>query len=103
MFKKFNFTGKRKVIWKGNERDIIANLGAHPNDENELILNKENNINNNDHANFSGTNNAQASIKREDPKIGRNELVKISNGKETKEIKYKKAQALINSGEWKVL
>ena len=38
MFKKFNFTGKRKIIWKGNERDIIANLDAHPNDENELTI-----------------------------------------------------------------
>ena len=89
---------------KISSEEDLKNTGRKSiNDENELILNKENNTNNNDHANFSGTNNAQASIKREDPKIGRNELVKISNGKETKEIKYKKAQALINSGEWKVL
>jgi hypothetical protein len=38
MFKKFNFTGKKKIVWKGNERDIIANLDAHPNDENELTI-----------------------------------------------------------------
>ena len=43
------------------------------------------------------------SIKRDEPKIGRNELVKITNGKETKEIKYKKAQAFIRSGEWKII
>jgi preprotein translocase subunit SecA len=89
---------------KISSEEDLKNAGRKStNDENELILNKENNTNNTDQANFSGTNNAQASIKREDPKIGRNELVKISNGKETKEIKYKKAQALINSGEWKVL
>ena len=89
---------------KISSEEDLKNAGRKStNDENELILNKENNTNNTDQANLSGTNNAQASIKREDPKIGRNELVKISNGKETKEIKYKKAQALINSGEWKVL
>ena len=41
-------------------------------------------------------------IKREEPKIGRNNFVKITNGKETKEIKYKKAKPLIDSGEWKI-
>jgi preprotein translocase subunit SecA len=38
-----------------------------------------------------------------DDKIGRNELVKITNGSETKEVKYKKAEALIASGEWKIV
>ena len=33
-------------------------------------------------------------------KIGRNEKVKIRKGDETKIIKWKKAQALIESGEW---
>jgi preprotein translocase subunit SecA len=28
--------------------------------------------------------------------------VKITNGEETKEIKYKKAKPLIDSGEWKI-
>ena len=42
-------------------------------------------------------------FKREQPKIGRNDLVKISNGDETKEIKYKKAKPLIDSGEWKIV
>jgi len=33
-------------------------------------------------------------------KIGRNEVVKITNGSETKEMKYKKAEPLIATGEW---
>ena len=35
-------------------------------------------------------------------KIGRNELVKITNGQETKEMKYKKAKRLIETGEWHI-
>jgi len=36
-------------------------------------------------------------------KTGRNETVEITNGKETKSIKYKKALPLIESGEWKIV
>ena len=36
-------------------------------------------------------------------KIGRNDIVTITNGEETKEMKYKKAQSLIESGEWKLV
>ena len=36
-------------------------------------------------------------------KLGRNELVKISNGKETKEMKYKKAKSMIESGLWRIV
>ena len=39
---------------------------------------------------------------REEPKVGRNEIVKITNGQETKEMKYKKAKPLIESGEWRI-
>ena len=35
-----------------------------------------------------------------DRKIGRNEKVTIKRGDETKVIKWKKAQELVNSGEW---
>jgi preprotein translocase subunit SecA len=42
-------------------------------------------------------------ITRNEPKVGRNDIVKISNGKETKEIKFKKAQPLIDSGDWKII
>jgi len=36
-------------------------------------------------------------------KIGRNELVKITNGTETKEVKYKKAEPLVATGEWSIV
>jgi preprotein translocase subunit SecA len=38
-----------------------------------------------------------------DDKIGRNELVQITNGTETKEMKYKKAEPLLAGGEWKIV
>ena len=40
---------------------------------------------------------------RQEVKIGRNELIKITNGQETKEIKYKKAKPMIDTGEWKII
>lgn len=40
---------------------------------------------------------------RNEEKIGRNDLVTITNGKETKEMKYKKAESLLASGEWKLV
>ena len=42
-------------------------------------------------------------VKTDEPKLQRNEIVKITNGKETKELKYKKAKPLIESGEWKII
>ena len=35
-------------------------------------------------------------------KFGRNEIVMITNGKETKDLKYKKAKPLIDSGDWEI-
>ena len=35
-------------------------------------------------------------------KFGRNEIVMITDGKETKELKWKKAKPLIDSGEWEL-
>ena len=34
--------------------------------------------------------------------FGRNEIVMITNGKETKDLKYKKAKPLIDSGDWEI-
>ena len=42
-------------------------------------------------------------VLRDETKIGRNELIQITNGQETKEMKYKKAMPLIDSGEWKII
>ena len=56
---------------------------------------------------FSGEGVAAASqqgqVKRDVPKIGRNDIVKITNGTETKEMKYKKAEQLIAGGEWRLV
>jgi len=46
---------------------------------------------------------AQPMRAAEDGKHGRNELVLITNGVETKEVKYKKAEPLLASGLWKVV
>ncbi|MCA9365604.1 preprotein translocase subunit SecA [Candidatus Kaiserbacteria bacterium] len=55
-----------------------------------------------------GSSSANSSPNKQTPRssekvFGRNEIVKITDGKETKEIKYKKAEAMINSGKWKLL
>ena len=42
-------------------------------------------------------------VKTDEPKLQRNEIVKITNGKETKELKYKKAKPLIEAGDWKII
>ena len=47
--------------------------------------------------------NHTSTIKRDEPKFGRNEIVKITNGITTEEMKYKKAEALIKTGEWKII
>ena len=35
-------------------------------------------------------------------KYGRNDKIKISNGSETKELKWKKAKPLVDSGDWEI-
>ncbi len=40
---------------------------------------------------------------RHEEKIGRNEMVKITNGDEIKELKFKKAEQLIAEGSWKII
>ena len=53
----------------------------------------------------TNTNRAQQAPKRAQPvsvkkETGRNEKVAITNGSETREVKWKKAKPLIESGEW---
>lgn len=74
-----------------------------PVENNDLELKKEdfNNINQ-QNLNPDEIKEAQP-IKRDEPKMGRNELVTITDGQETKEVKYKKAKALIESGEWRII
>jgi preprotein translocase subunit SecA len=54
-------------------------------------------------AQSSGIMTGVAGPRSSDKVIGRNETVVITNGTETKEIKYKKAEALIASGDWKLV
>ena len=42
-------------------------------------------------------------IQTDEPKLQRNEIVKITNGKETKDLKYKKAKPLFETGEWRII
>jgi preprotein translocase subunit SecA len=42
-------------------------------------------------------------IQTDEPKLQRNEIVKITNGKETKDLKYKKAKPLLETGEWRII
>ena len=42
-------------------------------------------------------------VKKDIPKFGRNEVVKITDGQNTKELKYKKAQPLIENEGWKII
>ena len=48
-------------------------------------------------------NESDSQLIRQEVKIGRNQLIKITNGQETKEIKYKKAKPMIDTGEWKII
>jgi len=43
-----------------------------------------------------------STVTRNEPKLGRNDLVKITNGQDTQEMKYKKAKPMIESGEWRL-
>jgi preprotein translocase subunit SecA len=40
---------------------------------------------------------------RTEKKIGRNDIVVITNGTEKKELKYKKALPLLEGGEWSIV
>jgi len=42
-------------------------------------------------------------VRRELPKIGRNDVVKIRKGPEEKEMKFKKAEPLIQNEGWELL
>jgi len=52
---------------------------------------------------ISTTNSGSQNINKTTQKIGRNEKIKITNGKEVIEIKFKKAEPLLTSGEWRLV
>jgi preprotein translocase subunit SecA len=73
------------------EMEMVLEKAEAPNNHEEDVINS--NI---------GNKNPMPSV-REEIKIGRNEMIKITNGDETKEMKYKKAKPLIDTGEWTII
>ena len=71
-------------------------------DNKEIVLQKENynadELNQSNEKNLEGD--SGKTFKRETPKFGRNEIVKVTNGQETKEMKFKKAESLIKDEGW---
>jgi preprotein translocase subunit SecA len=51
---------------------------------------------------ISSTNLGTDDMAREGEKIGRNDRVTITNGTDTKELKFKKAKLLLETGEWRL-
>ena len=76
-----------------------------PKENNENIILERENVSSSESINKDpqqGQTNNQT-ISRNEPKLGRNDFVKITNGKETKELKYKKAKPLIEDNGWKII
>ena len=87
------------------KEENITNMKMDQNNQ-EMVYQKEVTPNHNEGqltSAVSASEEITETIKREEPKIGRNDFVKISNGKETKQIKFKKAKPFIDSGEWKIV
>ena len=76
---------------ENKEMEMVLEKAEAPNNHEEDVVNS--NI---------GNKNPIPSV-REEIKIGRNEMIKITNGDETKEMKYKKAKPLIDTGEWRII
>ena len=88
-----------------NSEEVLDNLNKE--EKNEVTLEKPSALSPMDDSLESeqskDTTLNQKTIVRDEPKHGRNEIVSITNGNETKEMKYKKAQPLIESGEWRLI
>ena len=86
--------------------EILENL-KKDSEKQEVVLEKPEAVNEDLQTNQSTANTEEKkdpkTVTRDEPKYGRNEIVKITNGQETKELKYKKVQSLIESGEWKII
>ena len=84
--------------------DDVASIAPEQKNEN-LVMKKEdpssNIIENNEP--LEEIQQSTQTVTRDQPKLGRNELVKITNGHETKEMKYKKAKPLIDSDDWTII
>ena len=86
--------------------EILENL-KKDSEKQEVVLEKPEVVNEDLQTNQSTASTEEKkdpkTVTRDEPKYGRNEIVKITNGQETKELKYKKVQSLIESGEWKII
>ena len=82
---------------------LIRRLFCKDDDKQEMILEKPSPIlENNSEVKTEEIKNPETFI-NDRPKHGRNEIVKITNGQEVRNIKYKKAESLIETGEWKII
>ena len=85
--------------------DNDVNSISHEKDNAEIVLEKKEAGSNIGLAqqDVVDINNSPTTIMRNEPKLGRNDLVKITNGTETKTIKYKKAKSLIENEGWQII
>ena len=86
-------------------KDQLEVLKQRENKEMEMVLEKADAPKNHDE-DISASNNGNkipVPTVKDDLKIGRNEIIKITNGDKTKEMKYKKAKPLIDTGEWRII
>ena len=83
-------------------KDQLEDIKQKEKKETEMIL-KKSDVPSNFEENNENTSSLTVPKVREEAKIGRNEIIKISNGEETKEIKYKKAKPMIDSGDWRII
>ena len=82
--------------------EVIENIKKED-DKSEMVLEKPSPTLDNSFEDRSEEIKSPKTLINEEPKHGRNEIVKITNGHEIKDIKYKKAKSLIETGEWKIV
>ena len=82
--------------------EVIENIKKE-NDKSEMVLERPSPTLDNSFEDRSEEIKSPETLINEEPKHGRNEIVKITNGHEVKDIKYKKAKSLIETGEWKIV
>jgi len=86
-------------------KDQLEVLKQKENKEMEMVLEKADAPKNHDEDISASNNGNKVTVPavKDDLKIGRNEIIKITNGDKTKEMKYKKAKPLIDTGEWRII
>ena len=82
--------------------EVIENIKKED-DKSEMVLERPSPTLDNSFEDRSEEIKSPETLINEEPKHGRNEIVKITNGHEEKDIKYKKAKSLIETGEWKIV